>query len=147
MAKYDFFIAGRWRNKQNIQNVLDAVRDAGKSAFCFIENDYKGELVEFSKDADPNTFMAKFERLPQSHPLVRKIFEKDMAAQRASDIFILVLPAGKAGHMEAGAAYGMGKRCYAVGTVEQTESLYCIFDQIFPDLESLKTWLLKPKDN
>lgn len=58
MAKYDFFIAGRWRNKDNIKPVLDAVRGCGKTAYCFIENEYKGEAIEFKMDDDPEAFMS-----------------------------------------------------------------------------------------
>ena len=76
-----------------------------------------------------------------SDPLVRKIFDIDITAERQSDNFILVLPAGISGHVEAGAAYGMGKKCYAVGKPEKTETLYLIFDEIFPDVETLKDWL------
>jgi hypothetical protein len=43
--------------------------------------------------------------------------------------------------MEAGASYGMGKKCYAVGVPEKTETLYSIFDEIFPDIDSLKNWI------
>lgn len=139
--KYDFFIAGRWRNKDNIKPVLDAVRGAGKTAYCFLENEYKGEKVEFMMDGDPDTFMKKTEAMPQNDPLIRKIFDIDITAERESDCFLLVLPAGIAGHMEAGAAYGMGKKCYAVGAPEKTETLYCVFDQIFPDVNSLNEWL------
>lgn len=141
MSKYDFFIAGRWRNKDNIQPVLDIVRDSGKSAYCFIENSYKGEVVEFDAGNDPDTFMKQSEELTQDDPLIRKIFEVDIAAQKEAENFLLVLPAGIAGHIEAGAAYGMGKKCYAIGKLEKTETLYCIFDQIFPDHKSLKDWL------
>ena len=138
---YDFFIAGRWRNKDAIKPVLDTVRASGKTAYCFIENSYEGEAVEFKMDGDPNTFMKQSEELPQDHPLIRKIFETDIDAQRQAENFLLVLPAGIAGHIEAGAAYGMDKKCYAVGQLEKTETLYCIFDKIFPDLKSLKVWL------
>lgn len=64
-----------------------------------------------------------------------------MQAQRNSDNFLLVLPAGISGHVEAGASYGMGKKCYALGVPEKTETLYGIFDEIFPDLQSLENWL------
>jgi len=142
MQNYDFFIAGRWRNKDNIQPVLDAVRASGKTAYCFIENDYAGEAVEFKKDGDPDEFMKQSEALPQDDPLIRKIFEKDIAAERAANNFLLVLPAGIAGHIEAGAAYGMGKKCYAIGQLEKTETLYCVFDKIFPDMPALQAWLV-----
>lgn len=141
MIKYDFFIAGRWRNKDNIKPILDVVRSEGRSAYCFIENEYTGETVEFKLDGDPETFMKQSEALPQDDPLIRKIFNADITAEKESENFLLVLPAGIAGHIEAGAAYGMGKKCYAIGKLEKTETLYCIFDEIFPDVESLKRWL------
>lgn len=141
--QYDFFIAGRWRNKDTIIPVLEAVREAGKTAYCFIENEFSGEKIEFPVDGDAESFMAAFENLDQNDPFVRKIFNTDIAAERQSKNFLLVLPAGIAGHIEAGAAYGMGKPCYAIGVPEKTETLYCIFDTIFPDLASLKAWLEK----
>lgn len=141
MPHYDFFIAGRWRNKDNVKLILDAVRSSGKTAYCFIDNDYKGEAVEFTMDQPPDSFMKQSEALPQDDPLIRKIFETDLAGQRAADCFLLVLPAGIAGHIEAGIAYGLGKKCYAVGQLEKTETLYCIFDRIFPDVKALKMWL------
>ena len=141
MVKYDFFIAGRWRNKDNVKKVLDLVRESGRTAYCFIENSYEGEVVEFKMDENPDVFMKQSEEMPQYDPLISKIFEADIAAERSSDNFLLVLPAGMAGHIEAGVAYGMGKKCYAVGRPEKTETLYNIFDEIFPDLSSLQTWL------
>jgi hypothetical protein len=144
MSQYDFFIAGRWRNKDNIQPVLDTVRNSGHTAYCFIENEYEGEKVEIKTDGDPDEFMKQSEALPQDDPLIRKIFQIDMEAEKAADAFLLVFPAGKAGHIESGVAYGLGKKCYAVGKPEQTETLYCVFDKIFPDLAALQAWL---KDN
>jgi hypothetical protein len=141
MTHYDFFIAGRWRNKDNIKPVLDAVRASGNTAYCFIENEFKGEAVEFGLDRDAETFMQEMEHLPQDHPFIRKVFETDMEAQRAADAFLVVLPAGIAAHIECGVAYGMGKPCYAIGTPEKVETLYNIFDKIFPDLPSLQAWL------
>jgi hypothetical protein len=141
MSTTDFFIAGRWRNKDNIKPVLDAVRACGKTAYCFIENEYPGEAVEFKLAGDPDAFMKQSEALPQNDPLIRKIFDADIAAEREAASFLLVLPAGNAAHIEAGAAYGMGKKCYAVGKLEKTETLYCIFEQIFPDITSLQAFL------
>ena len=147
MAKYDFFIAGRWRNKDNIKPILDVIRTSGKSAYCFIENSYEGEAIEFKMDENLDVFMKKSEEMSQNNPLIRKIFDVDITAERESDNFLLVLPAGIAGHIEAGAAFGMGKNCYAIGQLEKTETLYCIFDKIFPDIESLQAWLeLGPAD-
>lgn len=143
--KYDFFVAGRWRNETMVREVLEVVRASGKTAYCFIENEYKGEKVEFKAHQDPDVFMKMSEALSQNDPLVKKIFETDMTAELASDIFILVFPAGVSGHIEAGVAYGAGKKCYAVGTPEKTESLYRVFEEIFPNVSSLTTWLESSK--
>lgn len=143
MAQYDFFIAGRWRNKDNIKPVLDVVRQSGKTAYCFIENAYEGEKLSFNahSQADIEATMQTSEAMPQDDPMIRKIFDTDIAGERESDNFLLVLPAGIAGHIEAGVAYGMGKKCYAIGQPEKTETLYCIFDKIFPDIEAFQDWL------
>lgn len=141
MAQYDFFIAGRWRNFQQVQAVADTVRASGKTAYCFIDNLYGGSKVEFKQDDSIETIMQQLEALPLDDSFIRQIFETDMQAQRDSDTFLLVLPAGISGHVEAGAAYGMGKKCYAIGTVEKTETLYQIFETIFPDVAHLEDWL------
>lgn len=141
MAKYDFFIAGRWRNYPEVKKVLDTIRSLNKTAYCFIENLYEGSKIEFKQDTDIEEIMQRLEALPREDEFIKNIFENDMQAQRDSDNFLLVLPAGISGHVEAGAAYGMGKQCYAIGIPEKTETLYCIFEEIFPDLESLKNWL------
>jgi hypothetical protein len=141
MSKYDFFIAGRWRNKDNVKSVLDLVRANNRSAYCFLENDYEGEIIELTMEADPEVFMAQLDDLPQDHPFIQKIFDIDMKAEREADTFLLVFPAGIAAHIEAGVAYGLGKRCIAIGTLEKTETLYNIFDKIFPTTKAFQEWL------
>lgn len=142
MKNYDFFIAGRWRNRDEVMKITNVVRSAGYKAHCFLENDYSEALARlgFDKNAmeSENT-----EKLPQDHPLIQEIFKKDLEGQMASENFLLVLPAGTASHIESGISYGMGKKCYAFGKLEKTETLYCIFDEIFPDEKALKAWLNK----
>ncbi|HEX7963023.1 MAG TPA: hypothetical protein VF466_00375 [Candidatus Saccharimonadales bacterium] len=143
MPTNDFYIAGRWRNRDNIKAVLDAVRASGRSAYCFIENTYENEELPFTGTTpeDIEASMQATEVASQDHPSIRKIFADDLAAERDAKNFLLVLPAGLAAHIEAGIAYGMGKKCYAVGQPEKTETLYCIFDKMFPDLAALEAWL------
>lgn len=139
--KYDFFIAGRWRNEAMVREVLEAVRASGKTAYCFIENAYKGEKVEFISGQDADVFMTKSEMLAQNDALIYKIFETDMKAELNSENFLLVFPAGISSHIEAGVAYGAGKKCYAIGKPEKTEPLYSVFEEIFSDVSSLASWL------
>ena len=51
------------------------------------------------------------------------------------------LPAGKSGHIEAGVAYGMNKKCYAIGKFDATDSLYNIFEEIFNNENDLEEFL------
>lgn len=124
-----------------IISVLDLVRQSGRTAYCFIENEYLGQKVEFGLHDNPDNFMNALENLPQDDPLVQRIFKTDIEAEKNSENFLLVLPAGISGHIEAGAAYGMGKKCYAVGEIAKTETLYGIFDKIFADETDLGDWL------
>jgi len=56
---------------------------------------------------------------------------------------LVVLPAGKSAHIEAGIAYGLGKKCYAIGEYDATDSLYNIFEEIFENVSELETFLKK----
>lgn len=68
------------------------------------------------------------------------IFEDDLNGLKSANKLIMVLPAGKSSHIEAGIAYGFGKKCYAIGSYEKTDSLYLIFDRIFADIEEMKRY-------
>jgi hypothetical protein len=136
MAKNDFFVAGRWRNKGAIEEVVALIRSTGKSAHCFLEDTHG--LDEASIES------ASTEILSQDDPLIRRIFDDDMQGLRDSETFLLVLPAGLAAHMELGVAYGMGKKCFAIGKLEKTETLYCMLEKVFADMDELKKWLEAP---
>jgi hypothetical protein len=139
MSTYDYFIAGRTRNRAAIKQVLEAVRQSGKTAYCFIEHEYDSDGIRFdaSGTGDAEAEMRTFEQITdwQTNPTFRKIFENDMQALRDSDALLLVFPAGLSAHMELGAAYGMGKKCYAIGAPEKPETLYMMFDGIFSNVE------------
>ena len=63
--------------------------------------------------------------------------------KKNSKNLLLVLPAGKAAHIESGIAYGLGKKCYAIGEYEATDTLYNIFDKIFENEVELEEFLKK----
>lgn len=136
--KYDYFVAGRWRNYKNIGPVVNAIRAAGKSAYCFIENEYDGHGVKNERDPDDiEALMKANESLENwdTNPTFRKIFETDMKALKQSESLLVVFPIGFSAHMELGAAYGMGKKCFGIGRPEKAETLYFMFNQIFPTAE------------
>lgn len=137
--KHDYFVAGRWRNHQAIRNVVQQLRDTGKTVYFFVENEYDSDGIVFKNDpnADAEAMIAATEDLKdwQTNPTFQKIFETDMRALRDSGALILVFPAGLAAHMELGAAYGMNKKCYAIGQPEKAETLYRMLDGIYKTTE------------
>ena len=138
--KYEFFIAGRARNKDNILEICDEFDKLNISYYCFLKNEdsygsYANELASTEEKQEV------FESLGLKSETVLRIFNEDMEAEKNSENFLLVLPAGKSGHIEAGVAYGMGKKCYAIGEFDATDSLYNIFEEIFSSKEELKSFL------
>ena len=136
---YKFFIAGRTRNKENILKICNIFEELNVSHYCFLKNEHSHR--EAGLDINDNHLADTFESLGLESPSVRTIFEHDLNGEKNSENFLLVLPAGKSAHIEAGIAYGLGKKCYAIGEYDVTDSLYLIFDKIFADINELKEFL------
>ena len=138
--KYEFFIAGKTRNKDNILKICDIFDKHNISYYCFLRND--NTMNTYGTNTQ-NVFekMTTFESLDLKSDIVLNIFNEDLTNEKASKNFLLVLPAGKSGHIEAGIAYGMGKNCYAIGEFDATDSLYNIFETIFKDDQELSAFL------
>ena len=138
--KYEFFIAGKTRNKENILKICDLFDQYHISYYCFLKNeDSMGSYGEEGQNEFEQ--MKVFESLDLKSDVVLKIFHEDLDNEKASRNLLLVLPAGKSGHMEAGIAYGWGHTCYAIGEMEGTDSLYNISEEIFKDEKELETFL------
>ncbi len=138
--EYDFFIAGKTRNKDNILRICDIFDKYNISYYCFIKND--GTMNSYGEENQTEEEKMKiFETLDLKSDIVLDIFNQDLDYEKASKNFLLVFPAGNSGHIEAGIAYGLGKKCYAIGEFDATDSLYNIFDEIFKDEEELDSFL------
>ncbi|MDR1969758.1 MAG: hypothetical protein LBQ11_00200 [Candidatus Nomurabacteria bacterium] len=144
--KFDFFVAGRARNKERLEEVLRVIRRCDKTAWCFIEKSYlHGNNVAINMEGGGDMAAKQLETLDLQDELIKQIFDDDLKAERSADNFVLVLPAGISGHIEAGIAFGLGKRCYAIGEPEKTESLYHIFDRIFANINEFEQFLKEQK--
>ena len=135
--QYDYFVASRWRNKDEVLDLAGKIREKGKTVYTFIEGD--GETYQL-KDKEgkmhPEEFMKHFENLDwKSDTAIGEVFEVDMNALRKSAQVILLLPAGKSAHIEIGIAYGLGKKCILIGEQKEAESLYLIFDNTYPTID------------
>lgn len=138
--KYDFFIAGRDRNKDNILEICDIFDKLNISYYCFLKNKDTYDTYG-SENQNTDEKQDEFEKLDLKSEIVQNVFKRDMEAERNSKNLLLVLPVGKSGHIEAGVAYGLGKKCYAIGEYEATDSLYNIFEKIFNNKEELSEFL------
>lgn len=136
--QYDYFIASRWRNKDNVLELSEKIREIGKTVYCFIQGD--GEIYELKNQENtlhPEEHMKQFEsRDWKTDPAVKEVFEVDMNALKQSEKLILLLPAGKSAHIEAGVAYGLGKECILIGEQKEAESSYVIFSESYPIIDT-----------
>lgn len=142
---YDFFIAGRTRNKEKIFEICDIFDECNVSYYCFLKNDQSHKEAGLDNHKNPEELMQEFESLSLESDAVKTIFQADMEAEKNSKNLLLVLPAGKSAHIEAGVAYGLGKKCYAIGQYDVTDSLYLIFDEIFANEAQLLEFLKDEK--
>lgn len=136
----DFVIVGRVRNIPKILEVCKALDSIDKSYYCFAANEESHKNAGFDLHDHPDKLADDYENRELTSDAIRTIFEDDLDGLKSADKLIMVLPAGKSSHIEAGIAYGLGKKCYAIGSYEKTDSLYLIFDKIFADIEELKDY-------
>ncbi len=134
---YDFFVSGRWRNRDNVLDLTRRIRKKGYQVYCFLEASHSVHRV----NNDPEEDMQRFEKLDwRNDPYVKEVFHNDMNGEKNSDAFVMLLPAGKSCHIEAGVAYGMRKKCILIGEQKEAESLYLIFNETYSSVdEFLKT--------
>ena len=137
--KYDYFVAGRTRNRDQILAVLTTLRGAGKKVYCFLDNTYENDNFAFSPEIDAEQSMQQFEAVEnwRQDSGFQRIYKQDMDGLREAAAFIVVFPAGLSAHMEIGVAYGMGKKCYAIGSFEKPEPLYLMIDECFDTADNL----------
>ncbi len=123
--KYQYFIASSSRNKDKIIELTEKLRDKGKTVYSFIETNPLDKLI--SEEINVKDW--------RSSEMNKFIFEKDMKPLKESETLILLLPAGKSGHIEAGVAYGLGRKCIFIGEPDETDSLYLIFEKDYPTID------------
>ena len=137
--KYEFFIAGRNRNKENILKICDLFDKYNISYYCFLQNENRWGYG--NKNQTQEEKQKEFESLDLKSDIVLNLFNQDLEGEKSSRNFLLVLPAGKAAHIESEIEFGIGKKCYAIGEYEATDTLYNIFEEIFSTENELEQFL------
>lgn len=93
-----------------------------------------------SRTEDRN-LLIEFESLGLKSDIVLNLFNNDLDGEKSSKNLLLVLHVGKAAHIESGIAYRLGKKCYAIGEYEATDTLYNILEEILNDEKELEYFL------
>jgi hypothetical protein len=132
--KTDYMVIGRFRNGANVRRLIAAIREKGKTCYDF--------TAKPADPANPNApFEAQMDAL-ESHPdflndpVHLAHFQRDLAGLKNAGTVILLLPAGTSAHMEAGIAFGLGKKIVLIGNPEKPETLYYIFDEYYKTVEA-----------
>lgn len=135
---------------------MDAVRELGKtlravghSVYVFCDQNEPAHAASiFVRKGS-----AEKEFTPQTavrNPLVSNIFGFNMAELNKAQCVLLVLPAGKSAHLEAGYAKGQGKPVVLYGKmpVGEWDAMYGMFDHIFniDETEMMMDWFRRLRE-
>ncbi len=135
----NIYVASSWRNiYQPI--VVEMLRQDGHIAYDF-KNPEKGSGF-YLGDTDPDwqnwsikKFIAKL-----ATPDAQLGFERDFDAMKAAEIFVLVLPCGRAAHIEFGWGLGQGKPgVIYIPTQIEPELMYKLCPSIVTSTDDLRS--------
>lgn len=127
-------VIGRVRNSKNVTSLVNGIKSKGFSCYNFLD-----------KPASPDSPDLPWEKqmeILESHtdfwndPVHQHHFETDMSGLKNAETIVMLLPAGLAAHMEAGVAHGLGKKLVLIGEPEKAETLYLMFGERYPNIES-----------
>jgi nucleoside 2-deoxyribosyltransferase len=110
----NIYVASSWRNLLQ-PGIVHALRCCGHEVYDF--KNPKPDNRGFSwKAIDPNwtSWTPDEYREALQHPIAKAGYELDIAALKACDACVLLLPSGRSASWEFGYAMGQGKRGYVV---------------------------------
>ena len=95
--EYEFFIAGRARNKESILKICDIFDKYNISYYCFLKNEDSWGYGNKNQTSEER--QQEFESLGLKSDIVLNLFKQDLEGEKRSKNLLLVLPAGKAAHI------------------------------------------------
>lgn len=129
-----FFIASPWRNKEAVKELSGKLAAKGCDVYSFLESG--ANLMTGRSIADEiKTFSAALKNW-ESDENIKRIFESELDGLKASDVVVLLQPAGHSSLLETGIGYGMGKRVVIIGDVEKPEVFYLIATNLYPTIDA-----------
>ena len=130
----DYMVIGRTRNSDNVLRLVHGIEARGYSCYNFLSKPCRPDIANLPWEEQMEIFESHEDFWNDPHH--REHFETDMNALRNANTIVLLLPAGMAAHMEAGVAFGLNKRLILIGETEKPETLYLMFKERYPDIES-----------
>lgn len=130
------YVIGALANREGVFPVSERLRAAGHDVF----DDWISpgpEADEYWQAYERQRGRTYAEALEGTH--ARHIFEYDQRHLAEAHAVVMVLPAGKSGHLELGWAIGRGKPAfiYLPQEPERYDLMYLLADQVVTDLEVL----------
>ncbi|MFW5884675.1 MAG: hypothetical protein ACOCUF_00360 [Patescibacteria group bacterium] len=129
----DYTVISKYRNKEQCQYLIDKLRKKGKSCYSFLDEPADPDNPEGEAEEQMKAFESTQDFFNNEY--FKKLFKKDLEGLKSAREVIMLLPAGNSVHMEAGIAYGLGKRLILIGKPEKPESLYLIFDEHYNSID------------
>lgn len=136
------YVASSWRNPY-YEDVVKRLRIEGLQVYDF-RNPPHGGGGFFWTDLDESAQSWTFEQYAEGlrHPHAERQFAADLAALKAADTCVLVLPCGRSAHTEAGWMAGAGKRVIVyIPEMIEPELMYKLFDEVVDNLDDLVSCL------
>lgn len=136
------YVASSWRNPYQ-QMVVLALRNLGFDVYDFknppSREGFKWESIDpYWRSWDTSEYIRALD-----HPIADAGFNSDFSAMQECDACVLVLPAGRSAHSEAGFMKGAGKKVYVLQlTPEEPELMYKMFNGICDNFDELCDILL-----
>ena len=127
-------VIGRVRNAENMMKLVNGLEGRGKTCYHCLHKPAVLEAKDLSWQAQMDILESHEDFWNDSNH--KNLFETDMEGLRNADTVVMLLPAGMATHMEAGVAYGLGKKLILIGEVEKPETLYHMFEERYKDIDS-----------
>ncbi|MBN1646807.1 MAG: hypothetical protein JW874_02125 [Spirochaetales bacterium] len=131
--KTDYTVIGKYRNAENVRKIINAIKTKGKTCYDFTDKPADPQRPADSFDDQMKTLENHPDFL--NDPVHRAHYERDLAGLKNAGTVVLLLPAGTSTHIEAGIAFGLGKKLVLIGKPEKPETLYYIFDEYYDSIE------------
>lgn len=148
------YIASSWKNKYQ-QQLVEELRKRGHKVYDFKHPCGRNDVpVWESVSVTQNLRSAYVENRLKGGEFKRMLldrlsverFKEHFSAMQDADTCILLLPAGRSSHIEAGHMNGMGKRVFVMDTSKEVtpELMYLALDDYFFDFDELYKAVDKP---